>query len=159
MLLRIHHTFFSKFHLVFRFSASTDLMTVVWSILERSVLFVTILNGPKRNFCRVKIFAKKQFRTIPSLHFLLFYIFCFFKKIKVKLMTLFEGDPKAHLRWGIGEGAILYPWSLSYIAECYAKRHQVPFFESLVWLNQGLNTGLPGHWRTLYSLSKWHYPT
>ena len=45
--------------------------------------------------------------------------------------------------------ASLSRWSLSYIAECKARRHQVPFFESLVWLNLRLNPGLPGHWRTL----------
>ena len=33
--------------------------------------------------------------------------------------------------------------------------HQVPFFESLVWLNLGLNPGLPEHWRTLYSLGEY----
>ena len=43
----------------------------------------------------------------------------------------------------------LYPWFVPYYAECWARRHQVPFFESLVWLNLGLNPGLPGHWWTL----------
>ena len=33
--------------------------------------------------------------------------------------------------------------------------YQLPFFESLVWLNLRLNPGLPDHWRTLYSLSQW----
>ena len=34
---------------------------------------------------------------------------------------------------------------------------QVPFFESLVWLELELNPSLPDHWRTLYSLDvyKW----
>ena len=44
--------------------------------------------------------------------------------------------------------APLYPWSLPYNAECSAKQHQVPFFESLVWLDLGSNTGLLDHWRT-----------
>ena len=29
------------------------------------------------------------------------------------------------------------------------------FFYSLVWLDLGLNPGLPDHWRTLYSLGQW----
>ena len=45
--------------------------------------------------------------------------------------------------------APLYPWSVPYNAECYARRHQVAFFESSVWLDLGLNPGLPDHWRTL----------
>ena len=32
----------------------------------------------------------------------------------------------------------------------------MPFFESLVWLDLGLNPGLPDHWRTLYALGQWH---
>ena len=35
------------------------------------------------------------------------------------------------------------------------ERHQVPFFESLIWLDLGLNPGLPDHWRTLYSFGQW----
>ena len=49
----------------------------------------------------------------------------------------------------------LYPWSSSYRAECLARRHQVPFFESLVWFDLGLNPGLPDHWRVHYSLCRW----
>ena len=45
--------------------------------------------------------------------------------------------------------APLYRWSLPYNAECFSRRHKVPFFESLVWLDLGLNPRLPGHWRTL----------
>ena len=44
----------------------------------------------------------------------------------------------------------LYPWPLPYNAECQARRDQVPFFESLVWLDLGLNPSLPNHWRRLY---------
>ena len=50
--------------------------------------------------------------------------------------------------------APLYPWSLPYIAECWARRRQVPFFESLVSLKLRLNPGLLDHWRTLYSLGQ-----
>ena len=35
------------------------------------------------------------------------------------------------------------------------KQRGVPFFESLVWLDLGLNSGLPGHWQTLYSQDQW----
>ena len=83
---------------------------------------------------------------------------------KVKLATKVEGDPKAPFSIATTprcRGALLlpwiaplYPWSAPYNAECYARRHQVPFFESLVWLDLGLNPGLPGHWRTLYPLGQ-----
>ena len=51
--------------------------------------------------------------------------------------------------------APLYPWSLPYNAECLARQHHVPFFESLVSLDLGFNPSLPDHWRTLYSLGQW----
>ena len=79
---------------------------------------------------------------------------------KIKVATLVEGDPKApfsiattpRCRGGynfIPWIAPLYLWSISYSAECEVRRDQVPFFESLVWLDLGLNSGLPDHWRTL----------
>ena len=37
--------------------------------------------------------------------------------------------------------------------ECKARRHQVSFFEFLVWLDLGLNPSFPDHWRTLLPLS------
>ena len=46
----------------------------------------------------------------------------------------------------------LYPWYIPYIADCYARRYQVPFLKSLVWRDLGLNPVLPDHWRTLYPL-------
>ena len=30
----------------------------------------------------------------------------------------------------------------------------ITIFESLVWLDLGLNSGLPSHWRTLYPLDQ-----
>ena len=51
--------------------------------------------------------------------------------------------------------APLYPWYVPYIAECWARRCQVPFLKSLVWRDLGLNPGLPVHWRTLYPLGQW----
>ena len=38
------------------------------------------------------------------------------------------------------------------LENCLARRHQEPFFESLVWQDLGLNSGLPNYLRTLYSL-------
>ena len=78
---------------------------------------------------------------------------------KVKLATIVEGDLKAPFsiattcrsrggRYSFPWIAPLYPWSLPYNAECLARRHQVPFFESLVWLDLGLNPGLSDHWWT-----------
>ena len=34
---------------------------------------------------------------------------------------------------------------------CLSRWHQVPFFESLVWINLGLNLNLQGHWRIFYT--------
>ena len=50
---------------------------------------------------------------------------------------------------------LLYPWSVPYITECQARRHQVPFLMSLVWRDLGLNPGLSDHWWTLYPLAQW----
>ena len=44
----------------------------------------------------------------------------------------------------------LYPWYVPYNVESEAKRYQVSFFESLVWLDLGLNPSLLGHWQTVY---------
>ena len=76
-----------------------------------------------------------------------------------KLATVVEGDPKApfsivttpRCRGGCYSFSMidpLYPWSVPYNAEWIASRHEVPFFESLVWLDLGLNPGLRGHLRT-----------
>ena len=46
--------------------------------------------------------------------------------------------------------ATLYLWYVPYIAECQARRYQVPLLKSLVWRDLGLNPGLPNHWRTLW---------
>ena len=55
-------------------------------------------------------------------------------------------------RYSIPRIAPLYPWSIPLKSECQERRHQLLLFESLVWLDLGLNSGLPDHWRTLYSL-------
>ena len=84
-------------------------------------------------------------------------------------MTAVEGNRKAPFsidttpkcregRYSFPWIAPLYPWSSPYKAECYARRLQVPFFESLVWLVLGVNPALPGHWRTLYTLGQWSIP-
>ena len=80
------------------------------------------------------------------------------------MATLIERDPKASFSiaatprcrggcYSFPWIASLYPWSLPYNAECYARRHQVPFFESLTWLDLGLNPGLLDHGWTLSSSS------
>ena len=88
------------------------------------------------------------------------------EKYKVKLATLVKGDPKAPFsiattpscrggRYSFPWIAPLYPWYVTYNAECWARRHLVPFLKSLVWLDLGLNLGLPDHWKTLYSFGQW----
>ena len=80
---------------------------------------------------------------------------------KVKLATLVEGDPKTPFsiattlrckgrRYSIAWIAPLYLWYAPYNAECKTRWHQVPFFESLVWLDLGLKPGLTENWRTLF---------
>ena len=86
--------------------------------------------------------------------------------IKVKLATVVENNQKAPFSIATTPrcrgGCYFFPWIaplytryVPYIAECYARRYQVPFFESLVWRNLGLNLGLSDHWRTLYALGQW----
>ena len=45
-------------------------------------------------------------------------------------------------------------WAKTYMQHYYlsTRWYQVAFFESLVWLNLGLNPSLPDQWRTLYWL-------
>ena len=85
---------------------------------------------------------------------------------KVKLATVVEGDPKAPFSiattprcrrgyYSFPWNSPLYPWYVPYIAECKARRYQVPFLKSLVWGNLGLNPGLPDHWQTLYPLGQY----
>ena len=87
-------------------------------------------------------------------------------KSKVKLATVVEDDQNAPfsiattLRWRGGRYSFpwiapLYPWYVSCIAECQARRYQVPFLKSLVWRDLGLNLGLPDHWWTVYPLGQW----
>ena len=75
--------------------------------------------------------------------------------IYIYIVTIVEGEPKAPFliatipRCRRGRNSFpwidpLYSWSLPYNAECYARRHQVPLFESLVWLSLGLNHRSPG---------------
>ena len=81
---------------------------------------------------------------------------------KVKLAAVVKDDPKIPFsivtttwgeRYSIPGIDPPYPWSLPYNAECKARRHQVSFFffffESLLWLDQRLNPGLPDHSRSL----------
>ena len=82
-----------------------------------------------------------------------------------KLATVVEGYQKAPFpiattpkrRWGHNSFPLiapLYPWYVPYIAERLARRYQVPFLKSLVWLDLGLNPGLPDNWRTFYPLGQ-----
>ena len=93
------------------------------------------------------------------------YIYIYIYKL-VKLATVVEGDQKTpfsiattpRCRGGCYSFpwiAPLYPWHVPYIAECLARRYQVAFLKSLVWLDPGLNSGHPDHWRTLYPLGQW----
>ena len=63
---------------------------------------------------------------------------------------------------GVGEGATPFPGLLHLTLDLYLVMLSVKqgdlkyhFFESLVWLDLGLNPALPGYWQTLYSIGQW----
>ena len=84
--------------------------------------------------------------------------------IKVKLATVVEDDLKVPFsvattpRWK-GE-RYSFPCLLHFTQDPYLIMQSVKkggikyLFEFLVWLDQGLNPGLPSHWRTLYPNNK-----
>ena len=89
-----------------------------------------------------------------------------YKFISVLLATVVEGVQKAPfsiattprcrgMRYSFPLIAPLYPRYVPYMAECSARRYQVPFLKSLVWRDLGLNPGLPDHWWTLCPLDQW----
>ena len=124
------------------------------SIHPRSIY--QLLDLIENELTKVKIHKEKNECTI-----LLFFLIilraiqvgCFslsFNVIQKLVVTFVEGDPKALFSiattpryWGkrspFSGIAPLYRSSLPYNAECLARSDQVSFFESLVWLDQGLN--------------------
>ncbi len=87
----------------------------------------------------------------------------------VKLATVVEGDQKAPFsiattprcrggHYSFIWIAPLYPWCVPYIAECEARRYQVPFLKSLVWRDLGLNPGLLDHWRIYIYIYIYSHP-
>ena len=75
--------------------------------------------------------------------------------IYIKLTDQSWRQPKDSLSNSYSGGATPFlellqsPLTHTFYAECWGRRHQVPFLESLVWLNLELNPSLLGHWRTL----------
>ena len=75
------------------------------------------------------------------------YIYIYIYNVKlITLATFVEDDPKA-------------PFSIATTPRCRGQRYLIPWIASLypliftwVWLDLGLNHGLPDQWRTLYSL-------
>ena len=99
---------------------------------------------------------------IVNLHTIIWFLVHGLRKetvsVIIKLATLVEGDPKVSFsiatkswrrggRYSIPRIAPLYPWSLS-------KAASSGIFESLVWLDLGLNPDLLDHWRTHYSFGQ-----
>ena len=98
---------------------------------------------------------------------------CFFVQFfltvkKVKLLTVVKGDQKAPFSIATTPGcrgvryffpwiAPFSPWYVPYIAECKARRYQVPFLKSLVLHDLRLNPDLKDDWQTLYSLGYLHF--
>ena len=58
---------------------------------------------------------------------------------------------------GVGESTTPSPWFLHFTLDILSVKEisSTIFFKPLVWLDLGLNSGLPGHWRTLYPLGQW----
>ena len=63
------------------------------------------------------------------------------------------GDPKACFSLATTQRHRRGPYFFSGIASLYP--WSIPFFELLVWLNQGLNPSLSDHWWTFYPLEQW----
>ena len=82
-------------------------------------------------------------------------------------MTLVEGNPKAPFSivttQGVKEGTTPFSELLHFTLDPYlimlsVKQGGIKFhfsLKSLVWLDLGLNPGVPDHWRTLYPLGQW----
>ena len=77
-----------------------------------------------------------------------------YKNNKKKLVTVVKGGSKAPFSiatttkcWG-GRYSIL-PLILTLLCRVLSKIASSSIFESLIWLDLGLNPGLPGHWQTL----------
>ena len=82
------------------------------------------------------------------------------------MATVVEGDPKVPFSIATTprcrEGHNSFPWTTSlylwyvpYNPESYARRYQVPVFQSFVWLDMGLNSGVTCHCWTLYPMIQW----
>ena len=125
---------------------------------------ITILNIFRENNCSLNTLAffqakyiykkkKKKKKQLSS---------GFYHSSKViKLATVVEGDAKAPFsiattlsRRGMGLSFPCSTLPLIRILRCwvFSKKYKVKFFESSVRLDQRVNPGLPGHWRTLYSI-------
>ena len=117
---------------------------------------------PKETVTALMMFYKNTKLMVRSLNGDWFLYRCRWscgKSYKVKLATVIKANQKAPssiattLRCRGGHYSIpciapLSPWSVPYIAECKARRHQVPLFASLLWLDRGLNPSLLDHWWT-----------
>ena len=91
--------------------------------------------------------------------------FTYFIGLETTVIVI-EGDPKAPfsiattprcraVRYSFPWIALLYPWYVPYNGVCEASWLQVPFFESLVWLDQGLNPSFPDH-RQTQETNEWY---
>ena len=100
--------------------------------------------------------------THTHIHTHTLYIYIYIYIVKIKLLTKVECVPKAPFSIATtpmsngGHNSFslitpLYPWSVPYNNKCWASEYKVPFFESLVLINQGLNPGLSVHWWTFYT--------
>ena len=136
--------------------------TIDWSLLFRQLCnpYQNLTNVPHVYIIWLWYVLDLLYQTKIALDTLCHIIRVGHGKEKVKLETVVEGDPMAPFsiattprcrggRYSFPWKASLYPWSILYNTACKTKRHQVPIFESLIWLEQGLNPDLPGHWWTL----------
>ena len=91
---------------------------------------------------------------IYNLHLMYIYIY-----IYICWPTVVECDPKAPFSITstprYRERRYSFPWTTPITLAPYLmilSSHQISFFQSLVWLDRGLNPSLPEDWQTLYSL-------
>ena len=86
---------------------------------------------------------------------------CVWNSWNLQIQTEKWVNSTVKIHQGVGECATPFPGLLPFTLDMYlimlSVKHRVPFFESLVWLDLGLNPGILDHWwetKILTSLSK-----
>ena len=109
----------------------------------------------------MRLFERSSYTLSLFIHEFSIYIYIYIYIIKRKVGNSSRGQPEGSFsiattpRYRVGRYSFpwiipLYAWSIPYKAECWARRHQVPF-----WLDLGLNPGFSDLWQTLNPLDQY----